>query len=188
STGTQRSSARLTVTLAQSRFSLASFSRNGTGLRPPDSTRQAWPLPAMAARRRSATSWARVAARVLASARSCTFTVSGSFSSDIPIPRPPVARYQCNRAHRAPRARRVWLGRITRIPPAGDQLVAPLPGILDFVLAHEQVLVAAHHFEQQALVGIRNPRAAPGVGKSQLQRATAQLHAIDQAQRLGHHP
>ncbi|MCY1444586.1 hypothetical protein D9M71_610660 [compost metagenome] len=70
STGTQRSSARLTMTLAQSRRSLASFSRNGTGLRPPDNTTQACPLAAIAARRRSATSWAKDTDSALASASS----------------------------------------------------------------------------------------------------------------------
>src|SRR3546814_7176259 len=42
--------------------------------------------------------------------------------------------------------------------PAVDQLVAPLPGVFDFVLAHEEVLVALHHFQQQPLVGVGDAR------------------------------
>src|SRR3546814_17303983 len=46
--------------------------------------------------------------------------------------------------------------------PAVDQLVAPLPGVFDFVLAHEEVLVALHHFQQQPLVGVGDARALVG--------------------------
>ncbi len=41
-----------------------------------------------------------------------------------------------------------------RIFPPGDQLVTPLPRGFDFIFTDKQVLIAAHHFQQQTLVSM----------------------------------
>src|SRR5690349_24061183 len=187
STGTQRSSARLITTLDQSSACLARCWKNATGLRPPDTTSVAVPWTSIASLNCLATFSARLSASSTGLLNAWARTPCGSFKSDIAIPRPPVPREQSNGAHRPPGPGRVRLGRITGFFPPGDQLVTPLPRGFDFIFTDKQVLIAAHHFQQQPLVGIGNPCAAPGVGKIQLQWTAAQLHALVQALFLGHH-
>src|SRR6218665_1378532 len=171
STGTQRSSARLTTMRDHSRWWVASASRNATGLRPPDNTRLAKSRSRKALVSAAATQVARSMACCLAEACSSTCTPVGNCSSEIAIPGPPITGNQRHRRHRSPGTGRVRLGWVTELFPAGNQLVAPQPGVLDLVFAHEQVLVALGDFQQQPLVGIGDARAFVGFGKIQLQRA-----------------
>src|SRR5690606_22992186 len=153
----------LTNTCAQGSDCCARASKKATGLRPPDTTRVALPRASMAWRNAPATRRANASASCPASAWLQAMTPCGSSSSEIPIPVPPVTGNQGHGGHRPPASGCIGFRRLTETLPAGNQLVAPLPGMLDFVLAHKQVLIAAHHFQQQTFVGIGNPFTAVGI-------------------------
>src|ERR1700712_5204090 len=187
SVGTQRSSARLMQTLDHLSGFCASAWKNATGLLPPDTTSVAVPcrLLSMAALKRSATWSASALASSSGLSNSRAVRPAGNSSSHIAIPGPPVTSNQGNGAHRPPGACCVRFGRIARLLPACDQLVAPLPRVLDLIFADKQVLIATHDLQQQPLVGVRNTGAAVGIGEAQLQRIAAQLHAFIEPLILG---
>src|SRR5690606_41237654 len=98
-----------------------------------------------------------------------------SSSSEIAIPGPSVTSNQCNGRHRPPRAGGIGFRRIADPRPAFDELIAPLPCVFDLILAHKEVLIALHYFQQQTLIGTWNTRTFVSFGEIELQGATAQV-------------
>src|SRR5262245_46142089 len=66
---------------------------------------------------------------------------------------------QCHSRGRPPSPRRIGLGQIGRFCPCVKDGTDPTPRRFHFVAAHEQGLVATHHIEDEALIGIRMAHA-----------------------------
>src|SRR6185312_1835889 len=172
--GTQRSSTRVTVTLAQSSACFDNCAKKSFGVLPPETAITAVPRSAIASRNCAATRSASAVAWALQFVKLwvVTFDIARACLLVL-VPGAPVALDQRHRGAWAPAAGGVLSRRLAAGGPGGEDGVGPAPCRLHLVAAHEQGGVAAHHVQQQALVGV-GLRDAERLGEAHVQRHVAQ--------------
>src|SRR5258708_29585559 len=184
SLSTQRSSARVIRTRAQSSPWCARWANISVGLRPPETTRLAPARRTRAARRSAAMAAASVAACAVGSlSRHSRSSDCGSGSGFI-APGIAVAPDHRGGGGGPPAAGRVGLGRVAGVRPAGTDRIDPAPGGIELVAAHEQGEVALDDIHQQSFIGRQRP-LLEALGQIERQVHGTQPHGI--ARRFGEH-
>src|SRR5699024_8686047 len=124
------------------------------GVVPPERASNAWPRSVRARSRSVATAPARAPATLSSLSWMC-HCMGFASTSVVVVPGASVAFDQGYRGAGTPGAGGVAARGLVAAGPGVQDGVDPVPGGLDFVPAHEQGRVAAHHVQDQAFVGVR---------------------------------